>query len=50
VEKRISIEEIFDHPWMTKYLQPKPLKLDFKAMKNFSNFSKVVIFLSSSKL
>jgi len=35
---------------MAKYLAPKPLQLDFKALKNFSNFSKVDILLFSSKL
>ena len=32
-----------NHPWMTKQLPQVPLKLDFKKLKNFSNFSKVVM-------
>lgn len=42
-DKRITIDEIFAHPWMTKQLPSVPLQLDFKRLKNFSNFSKVVI-------
>jgi serine/threonine protein kinase len=49
-EKRISIEEILKHPWMTKQLPTTTLTLDFTKMRNFSKFSKVVISPLSSKL
>jgi len=39
-EKRISIEEILKHPWMTRQLPATNLILDFKKMRNFSKFSK----------
>lgn len=42
-ETRITIEEIMNHPWMTKQLPLSTLQLDFKRLRNFSNFSKVVI-------
>lgn len=42
-DKRITVEEILAHPWMTKQLPSNNLHLDFKKLKNFSNFSKVVI-------
>ena len=48
-EKRISIADILKHPWMTKPLPHVDLTLDFKKMRNFSKFSKVVLSLSSSK-
>ena len=41
--QRITVEGIMNHPWMSKQLPEVPLKLDFKKLKNFSNFSKVVI-------
>jgi hypothetical protein len=40
-EKRITIDEIMTHPWMSKQLPSLNLQLDFKRLKNFSNFSKV---------
>jgi hypothetical protein len=38
-----------EHPWMTAQLPHDPLKLDFKKLKNFSNFSKVLLPTPSSK-
>jgi hypothetical protein len=46
-DKRITIDEIFAHPWMTKQLPSISLQLDFKKLKNFSNFSKVASILFS---
>lgn len=40
-ETRITIEEIMNHPWMTKQLPLSTLQLDFKRLRNFSNFSKL---------
>lgn len=43
-EKRISLEEISGHPWMTKQLPQVALYLDFKKMRSFTKFSKVVVW------
>lgn len=40
-DKRISVDDILTHPWMTKQLSSSSLHLDFKKLKNFSNFSKL---------
>lgn len=48
-EKRLTIEEIMVHPWMTKPAPQTKLTIDFKKMRNFSSFSKVVLFRFSSK-
>lgn len=40
-ENRISVQDILKHPWMTKQLPATSLKLDFKKMRNFINFSKL---------
>jgi hypothetical protein len=50
VDKRITIDEILHHPWMTKQLPHQILTLDFKKLKNFTSFSKVEIHLFSLKL
>jgi hypothetical protein len=42
-DKRISVDDILAHPWMTKQLPSSNLHLDFKKLKNFSNFSKVAM-------
>lgn len=39
--ERISIDEILTHPWMTAILPKDSLELNFKKLKEFSNFSKV---------
>lgn len=39
-EKRLTIEEIMVHPWMTKPAPQTKLTIDFKKMRNFSSFSK----------
>jgi hypothetical protein len=44
-DKRITADEILAHPWMTKQLPAISLQLDFKKLKNFSNFSKVALAL-----
>ncbi len=49
-EKRITIDKILSHPWMNKPLGEQKLILDFKKMRNFSSFSKVVFLLFSLKL
>ena len=39
--KRISAENIFNHPWMLKEGSKIPLKLSYSKMLNFSKFSKM---------
>lgn len=41
MDQRLSIEDIFKHPWMNKDLPAKPLKLSFGKLMNFSKFSKI---------
>jgi hypothetical protein len=48
-ELRLTIDQIMEHPWMTAQLPHDSLKLDFKKLKNFSNFSKVLLPSCSSK-
>lgn len=38
---RISINEIYEHPWMKMKLNRIPLQVDFKIMASFSKFSKI---------
>ena len=41
-DKRISIKEIFNHPWVTQKNTPKKsLKLNFKKLSKFTKFSKL---------
>ena len=40
-EERITIDQIYQHPWMTVKGKKSPLKVDFKAMASFSKFSKI---------
>lgn len=47
--QRITIEEIFEHPWMRIELDTKPLKLKFNRLQNYSKFSKVKQILSKLK-
>jgi|LakMenEpi03Aug12_release.lakeMendotaPanAssembly.Ray.scaffolds.fasta_scaffold2077426_1 hypothetical protein len=44
-DKRITIEEILVHPWMTGKIPEEPLKLDFSKMKQFAKFSRVYFVL-----
>ena len=44
MDQRISIEDIFKHPWMNKDLPTKSLKLSFNKLITFSKFSKVYFF------
>lgn len=39
--ERITIDQIFQHPWMTVKNNKPPFKVDFKAMAGFSKFSKI---------
>ena len=41
-DKRLTIDEILHHPWMTKPLPENKLRLDFSKMRNFAKFTKVV--------
>ena len=41
VDKRISIEEIFNHPWIKNEAPKTPLKLSFARMQNYSKYSKL---------
>jgi len=45
-EKRMTVDQIFNHPWMLKELSSKPLKVSFSKVQNFSKFSKVLISLN----
>ena len=53
VEKRLSLDEILKHPWITKGNEIKKLEpvLDYKKMKKFSTFSRlkavVLAFIAS---
>ena len=39
--ERISIDEIYKHPWMTVKLNKAPFSIDFKIMASFAKFSKI---------
>lgn len=39
--ERITIDQIYRHPWMTVKVNKAPISIDFKAMVNFSKFSKI---------
>lgn len=40
-DKRMTIEQIYAHPWMTKKVSDQPLKINFNSMKEFGKSSKV---------
>ena len=40
-EERITLDQIFQHPWMTVKANKNPLKVDFKLMATFFKFSKI---------
>jgi hypothetical protein len=40
-DKRITLNQVFEHPWMTIKVNKAPISIDFKAMANFSKFSKI---------
>lgn len=40
-EKRMTVDQIFNHPWMLKELSNKPLKVSFSKVQGFAKFSKV---------
>lgn len=48
-DKRLTLEEIFAHPWMNKEIPNTALKVSFRKMHEYSKFSKVIIVLSSLK-
>lgn len=39
--ERISIEDIYKHPWMIIKVNKAPISIDFKTIANFSKFSKI---------
>lgn len=39
--ERLTIPEIYKHPWMTVKLNRSPISVDFKIMASFSKFSKI---------
>jgi len=40
-DQRISIKDIFTHPWMVAEVPATNLKISFRKMHEFSKFSKV---------
>lgn len=40
-DKRITLEGIFAHPWMSKPVPTSSLKVSFRKMHEYSKFSKV---------
>jgi hypothetical protein len=40
-DKRITLEGIFSHPWMSKKVPTTNLKVSFRKMHEYSKFSKV---------
>lgn len=42
-DKRITLEEIFKHPWMAKEVSSTALKVSFRKMHEYSKFSKVFL-------
>ena len=46
-EERITVDQIFQHPWMTVKSNKNPLKVDFKLMASFSKFSKIKTIAAS---
>jgi hypothetical protein len=40
-DKRITLEEIFAHPWMNHDIPTSSLKVSFRKMHEYSKFSKV---------
>lgn len=48
-DKRYTIDQIFNHPWMLKELSNKPLKVSFGKVQSFSKFSKVFIWFKKLK-
>jgi len=45
-DKRITLEEIFKHPWMEKEVSKSALKVSFRKMHEYSKFSKVWPFVT----
>jgi len=48
-DKRITLDEIFKHPWMEKEIPTSTLKVSFRKMHEYSKFSKVFLESFSSK-
>jgi calcium-dependent protein kinase len=40
-EERITLDQIYQHPWMNVKIHKSTLKVDFRIMANFSKFSKI---------
>lgn len=40
-KERITIEEIYKHPWMNMKISRAPITIDFKTIANFTKFSKI---------
>jgi hypothetical protein len=40
-DQRISLQGVFDHPWMSSALPATSLKVSFRRLHEFSKFSKV---------
>ena len=45
-DKRITLEKIYQHPWIRAEVPSTPLKLNFKRLKEFVKFNKVQPLLS----
>ena len=41
-KERLTLKQLFEHPWMTEQLNKDPLKVNFAKMCNFTKFSKVI--------
>ena len=44
-DKRITLEQIYQHPWIKAEIPSTPLKLNFKRLKDFVKYNKVQICL-----
>jgi calcium-dependent protein kinase len=40
-DNRLTLEQIYKHPWMTEKVNTQPLKINFKMMKDFGKSSKL---------
>jgi len=48
-EKRLTLDQILDHPWMKAgKASTAPLPIDFKKLRAFSKFSKVDLVIISA--
>lgn len=42
-KSRITIQEVFEHPWMKVDLSIDPLQVNFKKLLEFRKYSKVIV-------